>query len=231
MGRKRILGNEECIHVNKEDRSVCGKQGRYGAKHTVWNTKHKLAAKSEYIEFLHNDGSRHYIKYKDYLLNKSRGHIFEQEINRMHELSHESGKSGHLMLKLSEILKRHQHQFTDQEITNLKAGVNFYGTVMNLLTKSAILTREACNYIIKEGKKPPAEITEQVTQITKILQDYNMARMHGADDPFVNAIIEIYNKYEVPYRKETKRLINQKQKQYPLKSSKVGQFSGIENMK
>ena len=231
MGRKRILGNDECTHVDINSKAVCGKQGRYGVKHIAWNRSHKLAKKREYMEFLHNDGSRHYINYKDYLLIKSRGHIFEQEINSMNELSQEWGECRRLMLKMSEILKRHQHQFTDQEIANLKAGVYFYSVVVSLVTKSTILLREAYSYIIKEGKEPPAQITEQITEITKILEDYNSARVQGADDPFVNALIELHNKYEVPYRKQIKRLINDKQKQYPLKSKKIGQFSGIEDMK
>jgi hypothetical protein len=76
----RIIGTEECTHVNKKTAlQDCNKLGRFNPKPKVsWNNKRKFDKKREYAEFIHNDGTSHILgKFNDYRLSQMKGNPFE----------------------------------------------------------------------------------------------------------------------------------------------------------
>jgi hypothetical protein len=209
MGRIRKLGNEVCMHQDKDSGIVCGKMCRYGSKYSAGNSKRKLAQKTEYVEALHNDGSKkHNVRYKDYLSYKNKGHLFENFLNKMAVIEEVTNRLSHKFEKIADFVEPHYHKFTEEEKKDLEAGIIFYKEIFETVAMFPVMVTTMFNYITKEGKPPPAEIISLIgntnKDMTKLMETI-LELQDNKIDPLAAPLTNVYEKYIFPERKKVRK--------------------------
>lgn len=215
MGRNKKVGNIRCPYTDKSGK-VCGKSGRFNSDITSWNRDQKFAKRTEYKQFMHNDGSKkHYIPMKLYNSVLFKDHPLKDIL----ELTTDLGTSHkHLSISIKKLaentIKRHYDKFDDSEKLEIQKAILSMKDLADKQMKFAKLTRIIYLDHILKGKKPPHNITNELEQIGKYFQNLDVIKMNW---PFIKVI----EKYDFPRRKEKWKASYEKQKNWPLDSKHI----------
>jgi hypothetical protein len=195
--------------------NICGKKGRYNSEKYSRNTNHKFAKKFEYMQFMHNDGSKkHYIPMKEYLSNLYKGHPFEGHLNLIYDAGSVYSNQANQLRKTVDIVKRHYEKFTQQEKLDFQEMILFLGNLsLKTLRFNQIYVSVLGDYLMK-GKLPPTEITKEFEELGQEIRNVNPQRDF-------HALISIIEKYEIPRRRKNWKMSYEKQKNWPLGSTHI----------
>lgn len=97
----------------------------------------------------------------------------------------------------------------DSEIRDLLNGIRYHNIMSVKLLRAAQLIDNSINYIQQNAKQPPKEMTLELRQITKFLQD-RQTLFDNKMDPLIASLNEIYDKYIMPERRKKKKIINKR---------------------
>lgn len=219
MGRNKIIGEIECPYVDKFG-NLCGKLGRYNSTITVRNTRQKFAGKNQYIQFMHNDGSKkHNVSYIDYELmkfadDKFRGlKIF---VKLMSEVNLELYRR---TWKLHYELNKYEMNFTEKEKKVRVREFEIYSTCQVLMMKYLKYWEEGSRYAI-EKKVVPKKLISNLDAIRDYFISLSDLISEGYT-PIVKPVQRLYEKYVVPDIKKKQKISNKRQKNWPLESKRI----------
>lgn len=219
MARHKILGKIECPYVNKSG-IACKKLGRYNSVIMAWNKQQKFANKNQYIQFLHNDGSKkHYVRFSDYEFmewNTDEYRLVRIFVRLMRDVCNDLYR---LTWKLHVELNNYQGELTQGEKKIRRREFEIWLKSQFLMQRFLIYWVEGAN-CVKENKKVP----EKIRLNLKVIRDYFLWLSDQISDgktPIPKPIERLYVKYVLPDIKKKREVVNQRQKNWPLDSKHI----------
>lgn len=219
MGRRKLFGEMKCPHVDKSG-NLCGKQGRYNSTINVRNTRQKFASKNEYVQFMHNDGSKkHYVSYTDYELMEFGNDKFRRLkifVKLMSEVNLELNRR---TWKLHYEINKYETNFTEKERKVREREFEIYSTCQVLMMKYLKYWEEGSKYTM-EKKVVPKKLISNLDAIREYFISLSDLISEG-HTPIVKPVQRIYEKYVVPDIKKKQKISNKRQKNWPIESKHI----------
>ena len=113
----------------------------------------------------------------------------------MIELKENYYQCSHYLMKIAERDLR-TLKLDNNEIMGLNTGLRYHNEIFEKIFRAVELIKTSINYIIRNGKEPPEELTSEIIEITRSLHGYKIKM-----DPLAVSLSQVYDKYILPERR------------------------------